>query len=59
MMRVKCGHKVVDRKTTEEQMDMLGLRENDHRCDGVVVKASASLKVDLGFVLLVDSYQKT
>ena len=48
MMGVKCGQKVVDRKTTEEQMDMLGLRETDHRCDGVVVRASALLKVDLG-----------
>ena len=27
MMRVMCGQKVVDRKTTEEQMDMLGLKE--------------------------------
>ena len=28
MVRAMCGHKVVDRKTAEEQMDMLGLREN-------------------------------
>ena len=27
--------------------------------DGVVVKASASQSVDLGFILLVESYQKT
>ena len=26
-MRAMCGRKVVDRKTTEEQMDMLGLKE--------------------------------
>ena len=26
-----CGQKVVDRKTTEEQMDMLGLRETIDR----------------------------
>ena len=31
MVRVMCGLKVADRKTTEEQMDMLGLRETiDH-----------------------------
>ena len=30
-MRAMCNQKVVDRKTTEEQMDMLGLRETtDH-----------------------------
>ena len=27
LMRVMCGQKVVDRKTTEEQMDTLGLKE--------------------------------
>ena len=27
MMRAMCSQKVVDRKTTEEQMDMLGLLE--------------------------------
>ena len=26
-MRAMCGQKVVDRKTTEEQMDILGLKE--------------------------------
>ena len=26
-MRAMCSRKVVDRKTTEEQMDMLGLKE--------------------------------
>ena len=26
-MRAMCGQEVVDRKTTEEQMDMLGLKE--------------------------------
>ena len=31
MVRVMCGLKVADRKTTEKQMDMLGLRETiDH-----------------------------
>ena len=27
MVRAMCGQKVVDRKTTEEQMDLLGLKE--------------------------------
>ena len=27
MVRAMCGQKVVDRKTTGEQMDMLGLKE--------------------------------
>ena len=27
MVRAMCGQKVVDRKTTEEQIDMLGLRK--------------------------------
>ena len=27
-MKTMCGQKVVDRKMTEEQMDMLGLKEN-------------------------------
>ena len=27
MVRTTCGQKVVDRKTTKEQMDMLGLKE--------------------------------
>ena len=27
MVKVICGRKVVDRKRTEEQMDMLGLKE--------------------------------
>ena len=27
MVRAMCGQKVVDRKTTEEQMDMLGSKE--------------------------------
>ena len=27
MVRAMCGQKVVDRKLTEEQMDMLGLKE--------------------------------
>ena len=26
-MRAMCGQEVVDRKTTKDQMDMLGLRE--------------------------------
>ena len=28
MVKALCGRKVVDRKTNEEQMDMLGLKEN-------------------------------
>ena len=31
MIRAMCGQKVVDRKTTEEQMDMLGLKETIDR----------------------------
>ena len=31
MMRAMCGQKVVDRKTTEEQIDMLRLRQTIHR----------------------------
>ena len=31
MVRAMCGQKVVDRKTTEEQMDMLGLKETIDR----------------------------
>ena len=31
MVRAMCGQKVVDRKTTEEQMDMLGLMEAINR----------------------------
>ena len=30
-MRAMCGKKVVDRKKTEEQMDMLGLKETIDR----------------------------
>ena len=30
-VRAMCGQKVVDRKTTEEQMDMLGLKETTDR----------------------------
>ena len=31
MVRACCGRKVVDRKTTAEQMDMLGLEESINR----------------------------
>ena len=31
MARAMCGQKVVDRKTNEEQMDMLGLKETVDR----------------------------
>ena len=31
MVRAMCGQKIVDRKTTEEQMDMLGLKETIDR----------------------------
>ena len=31
MMRAMCGQKVVDRKTTEEQINMLGLKETVDR----------------------------
>ena len=32
---------------------------SDNRRDGVVVRESASQSVDLGFISLVESYQKT
>ena len=31
MVRAMCGQKIVDRKTNEEQMDMLGLKETIDR----------------------------
>ena len=31
MVRATCDQKVVDRKTTEEQMDLLGLKETIDR----------------------------
>ena len=31
MVRAMCGQKVVGRKTTEEQIDMLGLKETIDR----------------------------
>ena len=31
MVRAMCGQKVVDRKTTKKQMDILGLRETMDR----------------------------
>ena len=31
MVRAMCDQKVIDRKTTEEQMDMLGLKETVDR----------------------------
>ena len=31
VVRAMCGQKVVDRKSTEEQMDMLGLKETIDR----------------------------
>ena len=36
-----------------------GLNFKFYRRDGVVVRASASQSVDLGFIPLVESYQKT
>ena len=38
---------------------LTGNRRIDNRRDGVVVRASASQSVDLGFISLVESYQKT
>ena len=41
MVRAICGQKVVDRKTTEEQMDMLGLKETIDRlatANGLVLR---------------------
>ena len=35
------------------------LNQRKNRRDGAVVRASASQSVDLGFIPLVDSYQKT
>ena len=34
------------------------LSNTNDRCDGVVVRASASQSVELGFIPLVESYQK-
>ena len=42
-------------KTLARQRSLLSL----NRRDGVVVRASASQSVDLGFIPLVESYQKT
>ena len=35
MVRVMCSQKIVDRKTTEEQMDMLGLKKTIATVNGV------------------------
>ena len=44
-----------------DKLSIYGLREKlqQLRGDGVVVRASASQSVDLGFIPLVESYQKT
>ena len=31
MVRARCGRKIVDKKTTEEQMNILGLKETINR----------------------------
>ena len=44
------------------QLELIGLQASlkwQDRRDGVVVRASASQSVDLGFIPLVESYQKT
>ena len=42
------------------KLKYLGLiMSESYRRDGVVVRASASQSVDLGFISLVESYQKT
>ena len=38
---------------------VVGAHLRPNRRDGVVVRASASQSVDLGFISLVESYQKT
>ena len=40
-------------------IDTNDFRQKGNRRDGVVVRASASQSVDLGFISLVESYQKT
>ena len=53
------------KRQVEEHINQIGLKREDvidrvkyRRC-GVVVRASASQSVDLGFISLVESYQKT
>ena len=61
MMRAMSGQKVVDRKTTEEQMDMMGLKEtvdglvtvNGIRWYGHVLRKDDSiLRIALEFVVI-------
>ena len=50
------------RKTTprdDHAIRRIAVRSPFNRRDGVVVRASASQSVDLGFIPLVESYQKT
>ena len=45
--------------TARKRLRNTGLEQDLDRCDGVVARASASQSVDLGFIPLVESYQKT
>ena len=50
----------VSKELQSDTMDIVtGLTSFESRRDGVVVRASASQSVDLGFIPLVESYQKT
>ena len=45
-------------KSQRASRNLLVIEWRSNRCDGVVVRASASQSVELGFNLLVESYQK-
>ena len=50
----------MDAKALQDYLQSLGFTPSlANRRDGVVVRASASQSVDLGFISQVESYQKT
>ena len=66
MVRAMCGQKVFDRKTTEEQMDMLGLKEaidwlataNGVRCHGHVLRRDDDTVLRVALNLKVSGERK-
>ena len=60
-MQRKHGNLVSPFLLTQEKTNHFQVNTYDptNRRDGVVVRASASQSVDLGFIPLVESYQKT
>ena len=46
-------------ETLVEKYQLVVFDRQFNRCDGIVIRASASLSVGLGFISLVESYQKT